>query len=373
MFSIQINGVPVVFSKFFSAADRDAVVEAVRTRGARRVVFIDTPATASLVETAEALKAEGIEVIVRDHHDFPQPKNDREAAIHAAADRLRGVADSAVISTREQDPACSSLIFGGEFAARIPAAGTGYGDCDGYCPGGQHDHLSVATVIVADADLDGLTASMKAAGVFYPELDRDGAVLDGPRSGQTAESLSPLAFVLTRAMSTLPAFDANRPQVSEDAKGKLFADFVAAASGDESARNRLATGVEAFEAGVREAERLAAAAIEVTTGVVLVDAVGAPRHDLATLTQRLEGRAGCRVTVIRKSQGPVAAKHGGVQFSLAVVKQYQQGINLQDCLTPGFVSSPEAGIISNTTFLLHVSESVWNETVLPALKVKLGG
>ena len=55
----------------------------------------------------------------------------------------------------------------------------------------------------------------------------------------------------------------------------------------------------------------------------------------------------------------------------AVVKAEQAKINLQELLPTGFVSSPDTSIISNTTFLLHVSENVWNETVLPALKAKL--
>ena len=56
---------------------------------------------------------------------------------------------------------------------------------------------------------------------------------------------------------------------------------------------------------------------------------------------------------------------------MAVIKAHQAEINLQELLPSGFVSSPESGIISNTTFLLHVSENVWKETVLPALCAKL--
>ncbi len=82
----------------------------------------------------------------------------------------------------------------------------------------------------------------------------------------------------------------------------------------------------------------------------------------------MESRNGVKVTAQRKSQGPIAAKCGGVQYSLAVTKASQAEVNLQELLPAGFASSPEAGIISNTTFLLHVSESVWNETVLPALQ-----
>jgi len=48
---------------------------------------------------------------------------------------------------------------------------------------------------------------------------------------------------------------------------------------------------------------------------------------------------------------------------------YQTEVNSQDLLE-GFTSSPERGIISNTTFLLHISQEVWDAQVFPALQVK---
>lgn len=75
---------------------------------------------------------------------------------------------------------------------------------------------------------------------------------------------------------------------------------------------------------------------------------------------------------MRVKMGPIAAKHG-VQISLAVKPERQKEVNLQELLPAGFESSPDAGIISNTTFLLHVSEAKWKEVVLPALRAKFGG
>jgi hypothetical protein len=83
----------------------------------------------------------------------------------------------------------------------------------------------------------------------------------------------------------------------------------------------------------------------------------------ATLAKLLE-QPGIRVAVQRKTTGPIAAIHG-VQYSLAAV---DKTLNLQTLLPKEFVSSPKEGIISNTTFLLHVSEAVWADTVLPALE-----
>lgn len=349
MFTLHISGTPVVLSKFFSAADRESVLAAVRAHSPRRVVFIDTPATVELVATVEALKADGVEIHVRDHHDAPERSNPREIAIADAAGKVRELAGgNAVISNRKANPACSSLIEVGQFVGE-------------------------GTVIVADPDPDGLTASMKALGVVYDGIDTDAAVLDGAHSEQTAERLTPIALLLVKGMVTLPPFNPERPAVSEEAKGKLFAEFVAAATGDDTALKSLGRKVETYEAGVREAEAIAATATQPISGVVMVDAVGKPRHDLATLSAKMEAQPGCRVTVIRKDNGPIAGKHGGVQISLAVAKAHQAAVNLQDLLPSGFTSSPEAGIISNTTFLLHVSEKVWNETVLPALTTKFGG
>lgn len=345
MFQISIGGIAAIFTKFFAATDKAAVLGAI-PEGTKRVVFIDTPATSHLVSTIEELVSKGVEVVVRDHHDVPSPRNPRETEIATAANKVRElVGDYAIISDRKTNPACSSLIEVGQFAGE-------------------------GTVIVADPDPDGLTATMKAVGVYYPELDKDADVLDSGRAGQTADKLSPNAYLLTRAMATLPPFDANRPQISEDAKAKLFFDFVAVVQGDSDAKTSLEKGVEMYEVGVKEAERLAVLVTDIIPGVSFIDVTTAPRFDMGTLAAKMEGRPGCKVTVQRKAQGPIAAKHG-VQYSLAVAKAHQAEVNLQSLLPAGFVSSPEAGIISNTTFLLHVNEEVWNETVLPALRQRL--
>lgn len=353
MFSLNVRGILVLASGFFKGIDREGVLAAI-PQGTRRVVFIDTPAKVELVATIETLVSRGIEVVVRDHHDEPSPKNSRGEEIRSSAQRVRDlVGANATISHRGAHPACSSLIQVGEFAEE-------------------------GTILVIDPDLDGLTAGMKAAGVYYPELDNDADVLDGGRAGQTAERLSPNAFLLVRAMASLPAFDAARPQASEDAKAKLFTDFVAVVQGDSDAKTRLERGVEVYEEGVRQAERLAETVTDLMPGVASVDLMTSPRFDLTTLAGKMESRPGVRVTVQKKPIGPIcnvekAAGRPAVQYSLAVAKAEQANVNLQELLPAGFISSPETGIISNTTFLLHVSEKVWNETVLPALRAKFGG
>lgn len=349
MFAFTIKKTPAVFSKFFAVADREAILGTVPTE-TRRVVFIDTPSTQHLVDTIGELVSRGIEVVVRDHHDVPNPRNPREQEIADAAARIRElVGSNATISDRATHPACSTLIDVGEFAGE-------------------------GTVIVADPDPDGLTAAMKAVGVVYDGLDADAAVLDGARSEQTADRLTPVALLLVKGMATLPPFNPERPQVSEEAKSKLFAEFAAAAGGDATALESLGRKVEAYEAAVGVARRFGVGEGRFgIPGVVGADTVGAGQYDLATLAERMESCEGCRITVVRKDSGPIAAKHNGVQYSMAVISDYQSEIDLRELLPAKFTSSPEAGIISNTSFLLHVSEKVWKKKILPALRRRIPG
>jgi len=341
MIQFTIKKVQVLMTKFFNREATTSVVEAIPN--AKKVLFIDTPSTEHLANCITELQAKGVECIVRDHHDVTNPNNPREEQIKAAAEKVRGLADDAIISTRDAHPACSLLMSPGEFA-----------------------HVDA---VVADPDPDGLLGTMKALGITYPELDSDAAVLDGPRSEQTPENLSEVAMLLVKGMATLPPFNPKRPEIAEKAKGDLFSTFVAAAQGDAEAKTSLEAKVEQYETGVRVAEELISTAVEVFPGLVFVDTTCSDRHDLMTLTRGLEAK-GARVTCIKKDVGPIASVHGS-QFSLAVVRKFQQDINLQDTLPEGFESSPAAGIISNTSFLLHVSENIWDETVLPALQARL--
>jgi hypothetical protein len=342
MFKLTIANNTVIFSKFFASADAEGVVEAIPA-DTRKVLFVDTGATPHLAAAIRSLIEKGVEVVVRDHHDCPEPRNDRETQIRDAAAKVRGLISDTVISTREAHPACSLLMTEAEFS-----------DVD---------------AIVADPDPDGLLGTMKALGIIYPELDSDAAVLDGARSEQTSENLSEVAMLLVKGMATLPPFNPKNPAIAEKAKGDLFSQFVAATQGDAEAKRSLEAKVKQYEAGVAVAKELVSKATELAPNLLFVDTVGSDRHDLMTLTRGLESK-GAKVTCIKKEFGPIASAHG-TQLSLAVVKRFQEEINLQDTLPEEFESNPQAGIISNTTFLLHVNEEVWNSTVLPALKTKL--
>ncbi len=334
MFALSINTTFVVFSKFFGDSDRENVLAAIER--AERVLFIDTGATPVLVETISALCEQGVEVIVRDHH-LGEGRSPESA--QAIMDLL---GQGATIVERSQAPACCQLVELGEFNQE-------------------------STAIVADVDLDGLLAAMKAAGVSYEGLETDAAVLDGPRAAQTPESLTALALALTRALPTLPPFNPSRPDMAEQAKADLWKQFIAATQGDVEALEGLTRKGEVYEQQVQEAKVLATKAVEPTKGVWLVDTVGQPQFDLSTLTRDLESRQGCKVTVIRKGFGPIAGAHG-VQYSLAVPRARQKELDLRSLVAEGTKTGIDAGLLSNTSFLLHCSEVVWEEMILPALQ-----
>jgi len=338
MLSIQILSTSVVLSKFFAASDKDAVLAAIPA-DARRVLFVDTGSTPVLAETVLALVGRGVEVHLRDHHRGEGRTPEAAAAIEAI------LGGNARIVTRREAAGCALLVEASEFAGE-------------------------GTVIVADPDPDGLLAAMKAAGVAYPGLEADAAVVDGPRSEQTPESLTAFGLLFTRAMSSLPPFNPAQPEVAEKAKTELFSNFVKVALGDTEAKVAMEKAAEAYEVGVKVAKAILATATEVAPGVVMVDTCQFGRHDLTTLTDGMNRRPGCWITVIRKPVGPLAAKFGGIQYSLAVPPTRQKELDIRSLVPEGTEVGMEAGLLANTAFLLHCSTAVWEGIILPALRAR---
>jgi hypothetical protein len=346
MISLTINNVPTLFIKAFTQADVQSILEFVRhadsfySGSGNRVLFIDTPITAATVEAVERLTTERYRVVFRDHHGIDgQPTNDREQKVVAAAARLESLlGDDCRITVRRLYPACSQLVQVGEFAD--------------------------AVAIIADPDADGLTAAMKATGISYEGLDEDAAKLDGEPQCQVTGT--PISQLLAKGIATIPSYDATKPKEREIAYQKLFADWLKAVEGDSNALKRLEDRVHVYEDAVHVAHELATTAVVAAPGVFLVDVTGKPLYDPGTLMSLLEQDSRCRVIVMRKSLGPIAALHG-IQYSLSVAKRFQNVINLHDLLEPTAKSDPEIGIISNVSFLLHVSEDIWESQVQPRL------
>jgi len=358
----------VIFARFFDSAD---VTKVNPVPNGAWVVFIDAPATEFMVAAVRNLLERGCVVIVRDHHDVPDPRTSREEEIHAAAGVVRELlgSNTTLISDRATDPACSSLIMRDEFPAEPCGMARSGIDCStlgGGC-GGEADPCWRADAgywIVADADMDGLLAAMKARGIVYPELDTDAEVLDGPAAGMTEAALSPMGWLLVRANRALPPFNAPNFEAEQT---RLYCQFAAAVGGDADALEALKERVASFEAMVAEATRLAATATEPLPGVALCDVRQGAQFDLGTLSGALERRPGVKLTAVLKTDGPIAKVHGE-QISLVVAKPFQKEINLLTLIPEGFVSKPESGAIFNVEFMIHVNIKVWEDVILPALR-----
>lgn len=347
MLTLTINSVPTLFIKAFNATDVQAIMEFVRAAAAlhagpgQDVLFIDTPITPATVEAVERLKSEGYLVTFKDHHGIDgEPRNERDKQVIALTDKLsKLLGASCQITVRRLHPACSTLVSVGEFAKAI--------------------------AIIADPDGDGLTAAMKAAGISYDGLDDDAAKLDGEPQFQVTGT--PISQLLAKGIATIPSYDVSKPKERELSQQELFADWLKAVCGNEAALNRLQQRVAVYDEAAQVSEELARAAALVAPGVMLVDCVNKPLFDPGTLNGILESDPHCMITVVRKSLGPIAAVHG-IQYSLSVSKAFQNTISLQDLIPSQSKHGPEAGIISNVSFLLHTSEDVWNEQVLPKLR-----
>lgn len=345
MFDLKIRDVPVLFIQAFTASDAQAILQFVRSvsgnRNTNRVLFVDTPMAPNTVQAVRLLQEDGFDVTFRDHHGLDgEPTNDNERRVHRDIEKMRSsLKEKCNITVRRLHPGCSTLVEVGEFAD--------------------------AAAIIADPDADGLTAAAKAAGVWYPELDADAAILDGEPFLQTTGSYK--SQLLAKGIAVLPSFDYRKPREREDAKQKLFSRWIDAVNGNETALKALEESEAAFDEAVAIAKRLAADIKEVAPGVVLADAFDAPIYDVGTLTHLLEQQPGCRVTVVRKALGPIAAIHG-VQYSMSVPKILQDQIDLRKFVPQDVKPDPTRGIISNVSFLLHVSDQIWNDFVLPALQ-----
>ena len=241
--------------------------------------------------------------------------------------------DESIITNRDEHPACSSIVKKWEFAWK-------------------------KVFVFADPDPDGLTAAMKALWAMYPELEADSKILDWAPGNKTTEWwLSPLWVLLALAMSTLPPFNIKKPFILEKERAKLFTIYAKATQWDQDAFKQLGVKVLVFESLIQIAKNILHHAKTIAPWVVLVEA-GNAQYDMWTLINWLEKIEGCKITVIKKTTWP-----HGTQFSFWVVKSEKNNINLQDFLPKEFTSTPEAWILSNTSFLLHVNEENFKKVI----------
>jgi len=344
MFDLIIENVPVIFIQAFTDDDAQAILcfvrEAASNSTSKVVLFIDTPVAPYTVRAVKMLKDEGYRVVFRDHHGLDAaPVSDNEKRVTRDVATLHSLlGEDCLITVRRLHPACSTLISVGEFAT--------------------------AAAIVADPDPDGLTGAAKAAGLYYPELDNDAAILDGEPYFQVTGS--PISQLLAKGVAVLPSYDSRKPREREDAKQRLFGNWIKAVRGDQTAHKELESNAVAFDQAREISTKLAARAKIVAPGVVLADALDSPIFDPGSLMHQMEQTPGCRITVVRKGLGPIAALHG-IQYSLSIKKEFQSDIDLRQLIPTDSQLGPINGVISNVSFLLHVSEELWFRDVLPKL------
>ena len=350
MISFKINEVPVLFAQAFSKSDALEILDFISHANSNSAVFketilfIDTPATPWMVNVVEQLNEEGYRVVFRDHHGVKgEALNVRDLEKQKATKKLEKLlGDDCLITYRDLHPACSSLVSVGEFKD--------------------------ALAIIADPDADGLTAAIKASGVYYPELDDDAALLDSEPAFQVKGSQ--ISQLLAKGVATLPTYDPERPHEREETLQRLFSNWVLAVQGDEKARLTLSKGVESYDAAVRVALKLAEGAREILPGIYLVDVTDSVVFDIGTLSSTVESFPDTRITILKKDKGPIASQHG-LQYSLIVSKNSQNDIDLREFAPPEINNDPASGVISNVSFLLHVSESIWIDYVYPKLEEKV--
>lgn len=343
---IQIKNNQVLFTKLFNEKDKqNALLEI--PEDAKKILFIDTPPTEILYQLIKELSEKGIECILIDHHNAAFPETEREKEIAEMMNKIKSlISPHSRIGQRKHYPACSLLL-------------------DSLSPKIEFDF------IIADSDFDGLLSSMKASRVTYPDLDEDAIILDGERAKQTKENLSEAGFALFQAFSVLPEFNPKEPSVYENAKKELFENFIKVIEGDKKVWKYFKDKETEYEEMISATSLVLKSAEEVVPGVWFteISRIGGRKVHLQTIMENLENRPGCKVTAIKKDSGPiVSVGKFPFQISVCVVGKYQDKINLQDAIPTWRKSHPENGVISNTRFLLHVNDMIWEKEVIPRLK-----
>jgi len=333
--NVTVNGVKGVALKPFSKPDEDLLT---LIRGSKRALFIDLAASPAMKETIQALKSEGVEVVAyRDHHYSPDSKNPRDIATAESADEISSdLGDSAKFETRENAPSCARLVDLGE-AVR--------------------DKIDL---IIHHGDTDGFFGYLKASGLSYEGMDDDADILD---SRGDESKLTEQGKLFKEALVSVPAFNRNRPDISNKSKQELQEEFISYLESnlsEESAkplREKAKAAVEQAET-TEELIKL----IEVLDGgIAYVDTtvVGRRKYDPKALSNSMERLDGVKVTAQKKNFGPLASKDSD-QISIARPARDKE-TDLRKYVPENAESSVEAGRIFNTPFLLHLREDLFED------------
>jgi hypothetical protein len=304
MLIIIIKRVPVLFIDFSSVDDASHALAFVRAScdDGRLVVFLGMKSTPLLRTAIDALEKEGYTVVFREAVDQP----------------------------------CSDLVSVGEFAH--------------------------ANAIVGNRDALSLLGAMKALGLVYDQqdggiqaFDTDAEIISGHDDEQSR--LSRIAHLLVEAQTMLPTFPASMAQFSAFIWGTFFNAFIGCVYRHGPALDQL----EKF----RNAEGLAAKAIEIAAGVWTVDARKATKPDFAALTDAMGKLPGRKMALIRK-KGPNAEQPGGPRLGVLLIDEAAKQVDAQSFGLQDL--PPELAALIEQSPDLDVPDALWNEVVVPAFR-----
>ncbi len=181
MFRLTVSGVAVYFVDMVK--DSTELSESV-SDAFREIIFIDVQPSDELVSVLKDLSRPRRKLVIRDRH-WEQYWGDFESEISKYIDRYQS------LIVQSDKSSCTGLIVCGEIC--------------------EDDK-----VIVSNISLDGLLATLKAIGHFYPRIDLDSKILCGFTKGALSENV----------LSLKKTFDNT---YGDDVEiQKLFEDFAAA-------------------------------------------------------------------------------------------------------------------------------------------------
>lgn len=335
--NIEIDGVRGIGIQPFEAPSPELLELA---KGRKKALFIDLAATSQIQDTLQALSEAGVEIVgYRDHHFAPHSPNPRDRQTVQNAEQIKKkLGDKARFDLRENAPSCSRLVELGE-AVR-----------------------EKIDLILHHGDTDGYLGYLKACGVSYEGMEQDADILD---SRGDESKLTEHGKLYRDALVSLPPFNPKRPDISNKAKQALQEEFLAYIQSnfsEETARPLKEKAQTALEQAQTTEELIKAAQI-LEGGIAFVDTtvVGDKKYDPKKLSDALEKLEGVRVTVQKKSFGPLA-KEGSAQVSICRLSADKE-TDLRTFVPEGAQSGIEHGRIFNTPFLLHVREDLFNDFI----------
>lgn len=245
-----------------------------------KIAFCDLAPTNAIMEFINDLIGRGHEVVsFMDHHKDPQrSKNDYGNFSHLK--HLLPAIRLLCYETREQYPACASMIAEGEFVER-----------------------GIQVVFTHD-DFDGIASAFLGCGFAYDGMVADAEIMDGLTAGR---KMTEFGSMVQYALSVVPYFtiEPHRHHWIKSYFCQRIADWLSGKL-DESRKQSFRTEIfDGVECSKENAEEIAAKAKIVASGVVFADALSLIKSgeivDWDTLNQALLKKFGDQINIFASS------------------------------------------------------------------------